>query len=28
MLINGKDVAIESLTPESLKTMITDAAQK
>ena len=28
MLINGKDVAIESLTPESLKTMISDAAQK
>jgi protein-disulfide isomerase len=28
MLINGKNVDIESLTPDSLKTMITDAAQK
>ena len=28
MLINGKNVDIESLTPDSLKTLITDAAQK
>jgi hypothetical protein len=28
MLINGTEVQIESLTPESLKTMITDAGQK
>jgi protein-disulfide isomerase len=28
MLINGKEVDIEALTPDSLKTMINDAAQK
>jgi hypothetical protein len=28
MLINGSEVQIESLTPESLKTMITEAGQK
>jgi hypothetical protein len=28
MLINGKEVDIATLTPEALKTMIKDAAQK
>jgi protein-disulfide isomerase len=28
MLINGKNVEIESLTPDSLKAMISNAAQK